>query len=569
MYATPERNLPGDDGGAVRGRGVVRRGRAHARRKPHDRAAKARRDTVETMTTQHDMYWTQGLHRAVQQRPEETATIFGDRTRTFAEQADRVARLAGALRERGVRGGARVGILALNSDRYAEALLAIAWADGAFNVLDTMRSPADVTSMLSGSETEILFVDDAFASVVPQVQQAWHRLRTIVHMGEDPTPSEMLDYEELIACSAPVEDARRSGDELAGILHTGGTTDSPKAVMHTHRSMLTFVMALGATVPDLVQPDNLLLQVTPMSHISGVGAALTFSQFGRTFVPLPRFAPAALLEAVESHRITALFVVPPMLQQVVDHPDAVRRDLSCVRTIMYGASPITESVLERVGARFPRAGLAQIYAMTETTSGTLMTPDDHRPGPQRRSAGRAAIHSETRIVDSEDHDVPTGGLGEILLRGPGLMRGYWNDPDASAEALRGGWMHTGDVGYLDGAGYLYIVDRLKDLIIVEGDNVHSAEVENTLSSHPDVAACAVIGVPDGETGERVHAVVVARPGSDPDHEQLRTHCASLIAGFKVPREWEFVDALPTSPTGKVLKRSLRRPYWEGRERRIN
>lgn len=526
------------------------------------------RSTLERMTA-HDMYWTQGLHRALQQQPDAVATIFGERKRTFREQADRVARLAGALRDMGVRDGARVGILALNSDRYAEALLAIPWADGVFNVIDSMRAPFEIAPMLSESETTILFVDDAFAPLVPQLRGAWPQLRTVIHLGEDPPPVEMTGYEELIACSAPVEDARRGGDALAGLLHTGGTTALPKAVMQSNHSLLSLVMALGATVPGFVQPGTRWLQVTPMSHISGVGASLMQSQFGCTLVPLPSFDPAAVLEAVEAHRITTMFIVPPMLQQVVDHPDAERRDLSSVRSIAYGASPITEPVLERAVARFPQAGFAQLYGMTEAMSCTVMTPDDHRPGPQRRSAGRAAIGTDARVVDAEDSDVPTGTLGEILLRGPGLMRGYWNDPDATAQALRGGWMHTGDVGHLDEAGYLYVVDRLKDVVIVGGDNVHSAEVENALSSHPDVASCAVIGVPDGETGERVHAVVVLRPGAVLDSEQLRKHCASLVAGYKVPQGWELVDALPTSPTGKVLKRELRRPYWGERERQVN
>ena len=228
-----------------------------------------------------------------------------------------------------------------------------------------------------------------------------------------------------------------------------------------------------------------------------------------------------------------------------------------------------ETLLERSEKAFPNADFGQLYGMSETMSGTFLTPGDHRPGPQLRSAGRAAIHTELRVVDSDDVDVPTGALGEILLRGPGSMLGYWNDPDATAEVLRDGWAHTGDVGYLDESGYVYVVDRVKDTIVVNGDNVHSVEVENTLAAHPDVAACAVIAVPDGDVGERVHAVVVARSGSAPDADELRTHCASRIADFKIPTGWEFVEVLPTSPTGKVLKRDLRKPHWEGMARQVN
>ncbi|TQL68792.1 acyl-CoA synthetase (AMP-forming)/AMP-acid ligase II [Nocardioides albertanoniae] len=519
------------------------------------------------MTT--TMYWTQGLHRSVQQQPDEPATIFGDRTRTFAEQADRVARLAGALRDLGVRDGARVGILGLNSDRYTEVLLAIAWADGIFNVLDTMRSPAEMAPMLAESETRVLFVDDTFAAAAPMIREAYPGLRTVVHMGEGPTPFDMPGFEDLIAASAPVADARRGGDATAGLVHTGGTTGLPKTVMHSHRSMINIVLGLGASIPDFVSPGTRLLQLTPMSHISGVGSSLAMSQFGRTFVPMPRFEPAAVLEHVDRHRITAMFIVPTMLQLVIDHPEAASHDLSSLRQVFYGASPMTESVLERSMAALPGVAFAQLYAMSEAMSPTILTGDDHRPGPQRASAGRASVISEVRVVDAEDDDVAPGVEGEILLRGAGDMQGYWDDPVATDHIRRGGWTHTGDVGRLDEDGYLYVVDRLKDMIIVDGDNVHSAEVENALSSHPDVATCAVIGMPDGETGEKVHAVVVLHPGAEPDEERLRKHCASLVSGFKVPAGWEFVEALPTTPTGKVLKRSLRESHWRDRERQIN
>lgn len=521
------------------------------------------------METRHDLYWTHGLHRAVQQQPDGIATINGDRERTFAEQADRVARLAGALRDLGVRDGARAGVLALNSDRYVEAVLAIPWADGVFNVIDSMRAPFEVAPMLSESDTQILFVDDAFAPVVPELRRAWPGLRAVVHMGEEPAPVGMLDYEELIAGSAPAEDAHRGGEEILGLVHTGGTTSLPKTVMHTHRSLLSLMLVLAVTNPGYCRPGTRLLQITPMSHVSGVGSPVMQTQFGNTVVPLPRFDPAAVLEAIEKHRITSTLIVPPMLQRVVDHPDADRRELRSVRNILYGASPITESLLQRARSRFPEAGFAQLYGMTEAMCPTLLVPEDHRLGVQLRSAGRAAVHTDLRVVDAEDNDVPVGTAGEILLRGPGLMHGYWGDPEGTAEVLRGGWMHTGDVGYLDECGFLYVVDRLKDMVIVGGDNVHSPEVENALASHPEVAACAVIGVPDGETGERVHAVVVLHSGAEPDVGQLQKHCAAQLAEFKVPQGWEFVDVLPTSPTGKVLKRELRKPYWEDRERQVN
>lgn len=518
--------------------------------------------------TNYDLYWTQGLHRALQQRPDAPATIFGNRTRTFREQTDRVSRLAGGLRSLGVRDGERVGVLGLNSDHCAEAVLAIGWANGMFNVVDIVRAPAEMGPMLAKTETEILFIDDVFAPAVPQLKEAWPGLRTLIHMGEGETPADMISFEDLIAGSDPVPDARRGGDQPIGLLHTGGTTNAPKAVLHSVNSMMSIALAFGSGVNGFVRPGTRQLQITPTSHLSGVGSILTQSQYGNTIVPMPRFDPAAVLEQIEKNGITTTVIIPPMLQQVIDHPDAEWRDLSSMHTIMYGGSPITDAVLQRAREKLPNAGFAQMYGMSECMSCTFLMAEDHRPGKQLRSAGRAAIHTEARIVDKHDDEVPTGTLGEILLRGPGMMLGYWKEPEATEEACRGGWMHTGDVGRFDEDGYLFVVDRLKDIIIVGGDNVHSAEVENALSTHPDVAASAVIAVPDGEIGERVHAVVVLKPGTDADAEQLQKHCASLLADHQVPQSWEYLDALPTTPTGKVLKRQLREPHWADRQGQI-
>lgn len=521
------------------------------------------------MTTRYHLTWNHGLRRSLQQRPDEPATIFAGRTRTFREQADRVARVAGALLDLGLEDGGRVGLLALNSDRAAEVILAIPWAGGVINVMDTMRATFEMGPVLAASQTEILFVDDAFAAAVPEMRDAFPGLRHVIHIGELPTPAELLAYEALIDSGSPVPEAGRCGDDLAVLLHTGGTTGPPKGVTHSHHSMLSMALTLGAMVPGFVAPGTRLLQLTPMSHMSGVGSCLMESLFGRTYVPMQRFDPAGVLEAIDDHRITALFAVPTMLQRLVDHPDASRHDLSTVHTIMYGASPMTESVLERVERAFPEAGFTQLYGMSEGGIAAVLPPEEHHARERRNSVGRSTVNTQVRVVDRHDRDVPIDQIGEILLRGANMMDGYWNAPEETAEVMRGGWVHTGDVGRLDQDGYLYVVDRLKDMVVVDGDNVSSSEVEDAVSSHPDVAACAVIGVPDDGVGERVHGVVVPTAGSDRSPEQLRKHCAARIAGFKVPTSWDFVEALPTSATGKVLKRELRRPYWEGRERQVN
>ncbi len=251
-----------------------------------------------------------------------------------------------------------------------------------------------------------------------------------------------------------------------------------------------------------------------------------------------------------------------MIQMVVDDPAVGDYDLSSLLHLIYGASPISEALLERARKVFPAVGFTQAYGMTELSPvATLLTPADHDDPALRRSAGRAAPHVEVRIVDPDGREVPRGEVGEVVVRGDNVMLGYWNRPDDTAAAVRDGWMHTGDGGRMDDNGYVFIVDRIKDMIITGGENVYSAEVENALAKHPAIAAVAVIGVPDPDWGERVHAVVVLLPGQNVTEEQLRAHCKTLIAGYKAPRSVDFVDAMPMSGAGKILKRELRMKYW--------
>ncbi|HZQ85400.1 MAG TPA: long-chain fatty acid--CoA ligase [Acidimicrobiales bacterium] len=515
------------------------------------------------------MNLTQALHRSLQQTPDRIATIFGDRVRTYTEQGERVARLAGALNGLGVSDGERVAILSLNSDRYAELLFAIPWANGVLNPVNIRWSAPEIVYSLVESDTAILFVDDAFAAAVPAIRDGHPGLTTVVHMGDDATPEGMLSYEALVDSSSPVEDAMRGGDEIAGLFYTGGTTGFPKGVMLTHANMLASALGSQATT-QIVIPGGQLLHAAPMFHLADLAAWVMQSMVGGTHVIVPMFEPQAVLTAIQTHHVTNALLVPTMIQMLVDHPATPDHDLSSVRTVLYGASPITEALLERAMKTFPQADFVQAYGMTELSPiATILTGEDHRTGARLRSAGRAAAHAEVRIVDADDNEVPRGTVGEVTVRGGHVMRGYWNKQAETDEALRGGWMHTGDGAYMDDEGYIFIVDRIKDMIISGGENVYSAEVENAVAQHPAVAACAVIGVPDDEWGERVHAVVVLKPGATTTAEELREHAKTLIAGYKAPRTAEFVDALPVSGAGKVLKRELRARYWEEGDRGVH
>ncbi|GAA2400597.1 long-chain-fatty-acid--CoA ligase [Mycolicibacterium llatzerense] len=507
------------------------------------------------------MYITQSLHRNLQQNSNRPATIYRDRIRRVAESVDRISRLAGALAALGVQHGDRVGILALNSDRYVEYLYAVPWIGAAVNPVNIRWSPVEIAYSLVDSDTRVLFVDDAFAAVIPALREQFSELETVIHCGDGELPAGAVSYEALIAEHAPVEDTRTGGDELLGVFYTGGTTGHPKGVMLSHNNVLTSALG-GLASGQMVSPGGNLLHAAPMFHLAAIGAWTCGSLVGSTHVIVPMFTPADVARAITEHAVTDALLVPTMIQMLVDDPTAATSDMSSLVHLTYGASPISEALLERARKVFPTTGFTQGYGMTEMAPVVaILTAEDHNDPALCRAAGRAAPHVEVRIVDPAGNEVPRGEVGEIVACGDNMMLGYWNRPDDTAAAMRDGWMHTGDGGRMDENGYIFIVDRIKDMIITGGENVYSAEVENALESHPSVAAAAVIGVPDHEWGERVHAVVVLLPGQQATEEQLRTHCKALIAGYKSPRSVHFVDTLPMSGAGKILKRELRKQYW--------
>ncbi|HYD66848.1 long-chain fatty acid--CoA ligase [Azospirillum sp.] len=518
------------------------------------------------------MHLTQPVHKGRYERPGALALVFRDRRRTFAELADRVARLAGALRGLGVAPGDRVGILAQNSDRYVEALFAVWWAGGAVNPVNTRWSADEVAYSLDDCDTRVLLVDDAFAPVAGALKERSRALRTLVHMGDGPTPDGMPGFEALIEAAEPVPDAMRGGDDLAAILYTGGTTGLPKGVMLTHGNLYANALSTIAATP---RPERSVgLQVAPLFHVGGIGPVMQYALRLATQVILPGFTPPAVLQAVAAEGVTEVFLVPTMLKQVIEHPEFANHDTSSLRLVLYGAAPIDGTLLDRAIAAFPGAGFAQVYGMTElapvvTVLGEWWHTADGRAAGKLASAGRPVSLADVRVVDIDGQELPPGRAGEIVARGANVMAGYWNKPEETAAALRGGWMHTGDVGFMDGDGFLFVVDRIKDMIVSGGENVYSAEVENVILEVPAVSSCAVIGVPDETWGERVHAVIVARDGMAVDAEAVIAHCKARIAGYKCPRSVEFRTEMPLSPAGKLLKFKLREPYWEGRSRRVS
>ncbi len=518
------------------------------------------------------MYLTQALHRAVQQHPDRIAVSFAGRQRSFAEFAGRVARLAGALQSLGMQAGDRVAMLSLNSDRYLEYQMAVPWGGGVMNPCNIRWSAAEILYSLDDSGSTILLVDETFRPLAEQFRLDARSLRQVIYCGDGESPAGMHGYEALLAAAAPVPDALRRGEDLAGIFYTGGTTGFPKGVMLSHTNLWS--SGIAARAEGLAAPGGTYLHAAPMFHLADIGLAMAHWIEGNTHSAIPAFNPELVLDTLERDRVTCTVLVPTMIQMLVDHPAMQQpRDLSALQTIVYGASPISEAVLERAMAALPGVGFAQAYGMTELSPLATVnpawyhTPEGRKQG-KLRAAGRATYCTEVRIVDAQGREAPRGTVGEVTVRGPNVMRGYWDKPEQTVAAIRDGWMHTGDGGYMDEDGFVFIVDRLKDMIISGGENVYSAEVENALAQHPAVAACAVIGIPSAEWGESVHAVVVLKPGASVTIEELIAHCKTLISGYKCPRSVEFRAALPLSGAGKILKTELRKPFWEGRERQV-
>ncbi|HEY0939762.1 MAG TPA: long-chain-fatty-acid--CoA ligase [Steroidobacter sp.] len=514
---------------------------------------------------------TQSLHRAVRVHPRKIATICGDRRHDYATFHERVVRLAGALRAAGVKAGDRVGILSLNSDRFVEFFFGTWWAGGVVNPCNIRWSASEIAYSLSDCDTRVLLIDDQFLPILPQLRAQAPCLGTVIHCSDGPTPDGLSSYESLIASSEPAEEIVRGGEDLAGVFYTGGTTGFPKGVMLPHRALYVNALALQAAYGDM--SGMIGLHAAPMFYLADHDFLNTLALAGATHVTVPMFQPKAVAAIIEKERVTGALLVPTMLQMLVDAPTTREHDLSSITFLFYGGSPIAEAVIDRALPVMPNVRLLQAYGMTELGPvATILKPEYHT-GPGRalgkiRSGGQPCVICDVRIVDEHGREVPRGTVGEIAVRGPGVMLGYWNKPEETAKALKEGWMHTGDAGYMDEDGFIFIADRLKDMIVTGGENVYSGEVENALARHPCVLQCAVIAIPDERWGELVHASIVCRPGTSVTLEEVQVHCKALIANYKIPRSLELLDSLPISATGKVMKNKLRERFWSGRDRRV-
>jgi long-chain acyl-CoA synthetase len=511
------------------------------------------------------------LRRSARLRGNSLAIADLERELTWNAFEQRVMKLAGALRTLGLKPGDRVAILAQNGHRYLETLFAVPWAGGVVAPLNFRLATVELAGILRDCGADMLVADDIHQDLALELASTCG-LRHILHAGSAPTMNGLTSYEALINAASPVPDAGRSGEDLAALFYTSGSTGEPKGVMHSHANI---AMACLTSIPPFgLDEDAVGLIAGPLFHVGATGMCFPAMMAAASIVVLPRFEPGQVIETIERYRVTNLTAVPTMLRMVADHPDARRRDLSSLRTVTFGGAPMPDSLLTELLGLAPGVRFVHCYGMTETTASCSCLPPRYVLAESRHlgkalSIGKALPSLDITILDSADRELGPGAVGEIAVRGPTVTPGYWRKPEMSERALRGGWLHTGDVGYLDEDGFLYIVDRLKDMIITGGENVYSREVEEAVYGYPGVAQCAVIGVPDERWGERVHAIVTPSEGRSIDPDALVAHCRTRIAGYKCPRSVEVrAEPLPLSGANKIDKSALRAPCWAKRQSKL-
>lgn len=501
------------------------------------------------------------LEHAARPHGDRIAVIDGDRQLTYRELHGRIRRFGAGLDEHGIRAGASVGVLLNNSLEHVEAWLAVPAYGRVLNSLNTRLAAPELVFMAQDSNIELLIVDEKNLDNGRRVRDECPGIHALVFVGEGPCPEDCAPYNTLLTGEG-IDPPDLAPDTIAVVMYTGGTTGRPKGVLLTHGNVLANSKHILPCYS--LQREDRHLHAGPLFHIASAQMVHPVTWTGSTHIVLPRFSPAGFTAAVAQHRATTSVLVPTMIQMVLEHLEREAADLSSLRLLHYGASPMSAEMLRRAIATMGCEFL-QGYGMTEASPGvTCLLPQDHRAAlagqrPERlKSVGHAIPGIQVQIRDMEGVPVPDGTVGEVWTRGPNIMSGYLNRPEETERALVGDWYRTGDAGYSDEDGYIFLVDRLKDMIITGGENVYSIEVERAIAGHCAVAEVAVIGLPDEQWGERVHAIVVPVADAALSAADVISHCRSEIAGYKVPKSVEIRDTpLPKSGAGKILKGTLR------------
>lgn len=498
-----------------------------------------------------------------------TATIFKDRKMSYAELDERASKVAQALLAEGIEPDARIAYLGKNNDEYFELFFGSLKARSVIVGVNIRLAVPEIAYIINDSKSELLFVTADYFPIVDELLKLCPNVKKVIAFetpfANHPSFSEWRDGHEAIDPFL----AHNADDDIFQ-LYTSGTTGHPKGVQLTNANYEAAVKLTDDGYWPAWGADETSIVVMPLFHVAGVNVALIGLYSGCTNVIMEDPEPQALMHLIEKYQVNIAFMVPAVILFVTQQANVSEVDFSSLRLVIYGASPIAEDLLLEAKELFD-CGFVQAYGMTETAGmGTTLLPEDHDPSLGKlRSCGKPRAGIKIKVVDGEGNEVPQGEVGEILINTPTNMKGYWNRPDATKESLVDNYMFTGDAGYFDEDGFLYIHDRIKDMILSGGENIYPAEVENALFAHPDVADAAAVGIPDEKWGEAVKGIVVLKPGKSTTPEDIIAHTKSLIAGFKTPKSIDFVDELPRNASGKILRRQLREPFWADQERKVN
>ncbi len=523
------------------------------------------------------MLLNRALRRAVRYFPNNIATIFDGQRQSYRELGHRVKALARSMSELGIGRGDHVAVYLLNSSQFLETVYACFEIGAVIVPLNTRLAADELVFIINDAECKAFITDNLLLPTAVTFKSRLEGIRHFIAIGGG---EGFIDYESMIAehvgNSSPLTNDDDSPDEkLAGLFYTSGTTGLPKGVMLSHRNL--WMNALHTLAVRAPEPGQNFLHAAPMFHLATFPAVINVTVNGGTHTILQRFDLKAMMVLIESARVTSTVLVPTMLNFLINHPDFSEHDFSSLRRITYGAAPMPVELLKRAMKLLPNVEFGQGYGQTESSPLlTSLLHEDHITDGEERlirrlaSCGRPVAGVEVEILKDDGTLAQPGEIGEVIARGPNVMMGYWKRPEETASTLRDGWLHTGDMATVDEDGYIYLVDRKKDMIISGGENVYSTEVENVVYQHPSVREAAVIGVPDDKWGEAVTAIVTINPGASLTEQKLIDFCSAKLADYKVPKRVEIREGeLPKSGTGKILKKELREPFWLGHNRRVN
>ena len=505
--------------------------------------------------------------------PERLAIAYGDKEWTYYQANERINRLANALRKLGIAKGANVAILLHNCPEVLETLFACFKAGVGTVPINFRLHPKECSFIIDNSEAVAVILGDDFRDSIYALKGEMPWVKHYICIT-DPLEG-MLPYESLLKDQSPTfTDEVLERDHLAWLFYTSGTTGRPKGAMLTHHNLMMMTMNFFADICPL-GPEDVVLHAAPLSHGSGLYCLPNVAKGAANVILRTKiFDPPVVLETIQRRRVTNIFMAPAMIKRLIIHPEIDRYDLTSIRCINYGGAPILVEDLKDAVRKLGQV-FVQLFGQAEApmTISYLRKEEHLLEGTKEQmkrltSAGIPRTDLEVRIVDDQDRDLPPGKMGEIVVRGEVVMKGYWKNPGATAETLRGGWLHTGDLGVVDEKGYVYILDRAKDMIISGGENIYSREIEDIIIQHPAVLEVAVIGVPDEKWGEAVKAIVSLRGGKKATEAEIINFCKQYLASYKKPKSVEFIDAIPKNAYGKVLKRELREKYWAGETRRV-